>query len=97
MLSHFHTSVPVLHFIAEAPIFTFLWMLEQAPSAATVFTEFDRKKKKKSAFANFKNRSLSSTMITEYHRLLSGEPLATAFILCESLKQTKCTSVFPLG
>lgn len=44
MLSHFHTSVPVLHFIAEAPIFTFLWMLEQAPSAATVFTEFDGKK-----------------------------------------------------
>ena len=83
--SHFHIYVVVLHFKAEAQIFTFLLQL------------YLQNLTKKSSFDNFEYRFLSSTMITEYHRLLSGEPLATAFILCESLKQTKCTSVFPLG
>lgn len=32
----------------------------------------------------------------DYLRLVDAGPL-TALILCESLKQTKCTSVFPLG
>lgn len=32
-----------------------------------------------------------------YHRCRRGVPLSTAFMFCESLKQTKCTRVLPFG
>lgn len=34
---------------------------------------------------------------SKYHLSRRGVPLATAFMFCESLKQTKCTRVLPFG
>lgn len=42
-------------------------------------------------------KGINPHIASHYHLFLDWEPLPTAFIFCESLKQTKCTIVLPLG
>lgn len=59
-------------------------------------------RKKNALQVNLQEKGNQSIHFTTYHMhiiylLRVDEPFPTALIFCESLKQTKCTMVLPLG